>query len=142
MQPQIYATREERNFPSAKFRRLLENPGPDELHGFTPSPRPTITPEAIVTEPHDLWISRASAKWKDLVPQVKNVDGKPHWVYEGDQIRQVGEDNVLYESDFPHPTCLYPNAVQRTFEGLKDVDPAVVKKVMSTNAAKLYNIPI
>ena len=89
-----------------------------------------------------MWISRATAKWKDLVPQVKNVDGKPHWVYEGDQIRQVGEDNVLYESDFPHPTCLYPNAVRRTLEGLKDVDPAVVKKVMSTNAAKLYNIPI
>ena len=59
-----------------------------------------------------------------------------------DSIRQDGEDNVLYESDFPHPTCLYPNAVQRTLEGLKDVDPAVVKKVMSTNAAKLYNIPI
>ena len=39
-----------------------------------------------LTEPHDLWISRAPAKWKDLVPQVKNVDGKPHWVYEGDQI--------------------------------------------------------
>ena len=33
-------------------------------------------------------------------------------------------------------------ALQRTLEGLKDVDPAVVKKVMSTNAAKLYNIPI
>src|ERR1051326_6216555 len=22
---------------------------------------------------------------------------------------QVGEDNILFETDFPHPTCLYPD---------------------------------
>ena len=26
-----------------------------------------------------------------------------------DLIEAVGEDNILFETDFPHPTCLYPN---------------------------------
>ena len=25
-----------------------------------------------------------------------------------DLIDAVGEDNILFETDFPHPTCLYP----------------------------------
>ena len=24
-------------------------------------------------------------------------------------IEAIGEDNLLFETDFPHPTCLYPN---------------------------------
>lgn len=59
-----------------------------------------------------------------------------------DTIRQVGEDNVLFESDFPHPTCLYPDTLSYVLEGLSDVAPEVQRKVLSTNAAKLYNIPL
>ena len=59
-----------------------------------------------------------------------------------DMIRMVGEDNVLFESDFPHPTCLYPDPVNFALTGLAAVDPAVQKKVLSTNASKLYNIPV
>ena len=36
-------------------------------------------------------------------------------------IRAVGVDNLMFETDFPHPTCLYPNAmdyVGHTLEGL------------------------
>ena len=54
----------------------------------------------------------------------------------------IGFDNVLFESDFPHATCLYPGAVQ---QGLKVLEPwgeEVTKKVMGGNAAKLYNLPI
>ena len=29
-----------------------------------------------------------------------------------DLIDAVGEDNILFETDFPHPTCLYPNPLQ------------------------------
>ena len=29
-----------------------------------------------------------------------------------DLIEAVGEDNILFETDFPHPTCLYPNPLQ------------------------------
>ena len=27
-------------------------------------------------------------------------------------LEQVGVDNVLFETDFPHPTCLYPDSLQ------------------------------
>ena len=32
------------------------------------------------SEPYDLWTSRAPAKYKDLVPQIKEIDGKQRWV--------------------------------------------------------------
>jgi len=55
-------------------------------------------------------------------------------------IRQVGVDNVLFESDFPHPTCLYPiDNFETRLSGLTSGERV---KVLSTNAAKLYNIPI
>ena len=37
------------------------------------------------TEPHDLWTSRAPAKWRDRVPQVKMLDGQMSWVIDGDK---------------------------------------------------------
>ncbi len=56
------------------------------------------------------------------------------------QLEDVGVDNVLFESDFPHPTCLYPNPVEAVLETLKDHDLATIKKVMGENAAKLYGV--
>ena len=37
-------------------------------------------------------------------------------------IDSVGEDNVLFETDFPHPTCLYPDAARH--DGREDGDAA------------------
>ena len=59
---------------------------------------------------------------------------------------RIGFDNVFFETDFPHPTCLYfgedTSAVQRALKALEPWGPEVVRKVMSENAAKTYNIPI
>ncbi len=55
-------------------------------------------------------------------------------------IRRLGVDNVLFETDFPHPTCLYP--VDDLEERLGDLTPEERAKALSTNAAKLYNISI
>jgi len=54
----------------------------------------------------------------------------------------LGADNILWETDFPHPTCLYPNPVERSAEALRDVAPDNVRKIMQDNAVKLYNLPI
>lgn len=54
---------------------------------------------------------------------------------------RIGFDNVLFESDFPHPTCLYPDPVGHAVRVLAPWGADVVRKVMSTNAAKLYNLP-
>src|SRR5690349_13889866 len=68
-----------------------------------------------------------------------------YW-FERDSMRgalaTVGADNILFETDFPHPTCLYPDSMTRAAEPLADLDPAVRRKVLSTNAANLYRIPL
>ena len=57
-------------------------------------------------------------------------------------IATLGPDHIMFETDFPHPTCLYPDSMERAAEGLVDVDPAVREQLLSTNAAALYKIPV
>jgi len=57
-------------------------------------------------------------------------------------IPRIGADNILWETDFPHPTSLYPSPVERSEEKLKNLDPDVLRKIMQDNAAKLYKIPV
>jgi len=45
-----------------------------------------IDADTHLTERHDLWISRAPASLKDRVPQVKEVDGVPSWIFNGDTV--------------------------------------------------------
>jgi predicted TIM-barrel fold metal-dependent hydrolase len=60
----------------------------------------------------------------------------------GRTLDYIGFDNVMFESDFPHPTCLYPSPVEHALKVLEPWGPDVTRKVMSENAAKLYGIPI
>ena len=52
----------------------------------------------------------------------------------------VGEDNVMFETDFPHPTCLYPNPLDVAEENMVDLAPEVKRKIMGETAAKLYRL--
>jgi uncharacterized protein len=54
----------------------------------------------------------------------------------------LGFDNIMFETDFPHPTCLYPSAVEHGLKVLEPWGPDVQRKVMQDNAARLYGIPI
>jgi predicted TIM-barrel fold metal-dependent hydrolase len=56
-------------------------------------------------------------------------------------LETVGVDNVLFETDFPHPTSLYPGVQAHLVATLGDYDAVVRKKVLQTNAAKFYNLP-
>ena len=50
----------------------------------------------------------------------------------------LGIDNVMFETDFPHPVCLFPiDDVDNAMKGLTEAEKV---KVLSGNAAKLYNI--
>jgi uncharacterized protein len=55
-------------------------------------------------------------------------------------LHRVGIDNCLFETDFPHPTSLYP--IDNLEERLSALTPEDRAKVLSLNAAKLYNIAI
>jgi hypothetical protein len=54
----------------------------------------------------------------------------------------IGADNVMWETDFPRPSCLHPDAVRRSAETLAALGPDVLRKVVQDNAANLYNIDL
>ncbi len=45
-----------------------------------------IDADTHLTEAHDLWTKRAPAKYKDRVPHVIDVDGKPMWYVDGAEL--------------------------------------------------------
>ena len=55
-------------------------------------------------------------------------------------IESVGEDCVLFETDFPHPTCLYPQPLETVADKMSALAPAVQRKILGENAAKLYRL--
>ena len=74
----------------------------DLLDGVT-----IVDADTHLTEPHDLWTSRAPTGWEERVPQVKLVDGTPMWTIEGDVMggasgaSVVGPDGTkMYGTDF------------------------------------------
>ena len=50
----------------------------------------------------------------------------------------IGTDNILFETDFPHPTCLYPDGLGRLTQAVQD--RSLLEKITSTNAARIYKL--
>jgi uncharacterized protein len=55
-------------------------------------------------------------------------------------IDSVGEDNILFETDFPHPTCLYPNPLATAERNLRDLSASTRRKILGENGARLYRL--
>ena len=55
-------------------------------------------------------------------------------------IDKVGEDNVMFETDFPHPTCLYPHPLETVEETISALRPETRRKVLGETAAALYRL--
>jgi predicted TIM-barrel fold metal-dependent hydrolase len=55
-------------------------------------------------------------------------------------VRTVGADNILFETDYPHPTCLHPNPVEIAHERFSSLQDDDLAKIMGANAASLYRI--
>ena len=49
-------------------------------------------------------------------------------------------DNILFETDYPHPVCLYGNVREKIEAGLTGATPENRTKLLFDNAAKLYGI--
>ena len=54
----------------------------------------------------------------------------------------IGADRLLFETDYPHPTSLYPGVQDKLVSVLGGHDHATRKLVLQDNAAKLYNLPL
>ena len=56
-------------------------------------------------------------------------------------IDKVGVDNILFETDFPHPTSLFGEEVHKRIQGgLADCEEAVRRKILWANGQKLYRV--
>jgi uncharacterized protein len=57
-----------------------------------------------------------------------------------DLIDTVGEDRIMFETDFPHPTCLYPDPLTAVEGKLAKVSPEARVKILGENARRLYRL--
>jgi predicted TIM-barrel fold metal-dependent hydrolase len=57
-------------------------------------------------------------------------------------VRQLGADNIMFETDFPHPACLYPDSLEFLADVIPELTEAERFKIFSGNAAALYRIDI
>ncbi|MGH3576057.1 MAG: amidohydrolase family protein [Mycobacterium sp.] len=57
-------------------------------------------------------------------------------------IEEIGADNVMFETDFPHPTCLYPKVKEQVAAVLGALSPELRRKVLHDTAARVYNLPV
>jgi predicted TIM-barrel fold metal-dependent hydrolase len=57
-------------------------------------------------------------------------------------IEALGDDNIMFETDFPHPTCLHPGVREHVVRSLGALEPQTQRKVLHETAARLYDIPL
>lgn len=92
-------------------------------------------------------------EWED---QFKDLDLKmkpsEYWhrqcyaTYQTDPIgikllQELGEDNVMWGSDFPHPDGIWPDSRDFVARELGHLPPATRHKLVSATAARLYGLP-
>jgi predicted TIM-barrel fold metal-dependent hydrolase len=57
-----------------------------------------------------------------------------------DLIEAVGEDNILFETDFPHPTCMYPSPLETVEQKMLTLPETTRNKILGLNAKALYRL--
>jgi len=57
-------------------------------------------------------------------------------------LRLVGDDNVVWASDYPHPDAHFPGSVAESLEKMAGVADESRRKIFAANAARLYGIPL
>jgi predicted TIM-barrel fold metal-dependent hydrolase len=55
-------------------------------------------------------------------------------------VQRLGADNVMVETDFPHPTCLYPGPRKKLEEAVASLSDADQRKLFYGNAARVYGV--
>jgi predicted TIM-barrel fold metal-dependent hydrolase len=52
----------------------------------------------------------------------------------------IGEDNICFETDYPHPDGSWPHSRQTALQQTGTLTPEQREKILRTNAAQLYRI--
>src|SRR4029077_13677480 len=53
-------------------------------------------------------------------------------------IEHLGANRIMFETDIPHPTCLYPHSVERVRAAISELAPDIQRRILQDNAAELY----
>src|SRR5579863_912694 len=88
-------------------------------------------------------------QFKDLDLKMKPSD---YWrrqcyaTYQSDRIGiklldEIGEDNIMWGSDFPHPDGIWPDSQEYIKRELGELPQAIRRKIICDNAARLYGFP-
>lgn len=56
-------------------------------------------------------------------------------------LETIGVNKVMFETDFPHPTSLYPGVQEHIVDVLGGYDRPTKERVLQKNATELYNLP-
>jgi predicted TIM-barrel fold metal-dependent hydrolase len=56
--------------------------------------------------------------------------------------RDLGVDNILIQTDFPHPVCQYPDSIGFMARAAESFTPEERRKVFGGNAGRIYNLPL
>jgi predicted TIM-barrel fold metal-dependent hydrolase len=56
-------------------------------------------------------------------------------------LQVLGDTNVMFETDFPHPTCLYPDSLPAAATAIRTLPAESRRRIMGDNAARLYKLP-
>lgn len=123
-------------FPNLKFVSVESGVGwiPFIIQGLEYTMDELLTPEdrrRFKRRPREMFKDQIYASyWFEGANNVENY------------ISEFGADNLMFETDYPHPQCLYPNVREKIAETLGRYDTATQRKVLFENAAKLYGIPV
>ena len=95
-------------------------------------------------------LDRMDAEWEDQFQEL-DLKMKPsqYWrrqcyaTYQSDPVGvklldELGEDNIMWGSDFPHPDGVWPDSQEYIRRELGHLPQATRKKIVCDNAAKLY----
>jgi predicted TIM-barrel fold metal-dependent hydrolase len=55
-------------------------------------------------------------------------------------IEELGDERILFETDYPHPDSKYPHAVE-TFLAQERLSEASKRKILWDNALDFYRLP-
>jgi predicted TIM-barrel fold metal-dependent hydrolase len=54
--------------------------------------------------------------------------------------KDIGDDNLLWASDYPHADGPFPGAVEMTLESMKAMPVSSREKIMAANPARLFGL--
>jgi hypothetical protein len=95
-------------------------------------------------------------QFEEIMPDLARTLKKRRWDYARDHftcsywfgttapkmlLETIGVDNVMFETDYPHPPSLYPGVRDHLLETLGGYDYEICKKILQSITARLYNLP-